>query len=151
MTKNDDNVLPLINVHQTALSKPLKLLVTGPTSDSLSFQTGGWTGQWQGVNSNKEREWFTMNEYKTVRQALQDETDTFDVKYECGVDILGNDCDNNLGERDSNDGGKQNKNLLDVVRGWIHGGSNDSSSSSVVSSDTLDAIVVCLGEELVVN
>jgi len=139
MTKNDNNALPLINARKEAgvSSAPLKVLVTGPTSDSLSFQTGGWTGEWQGVDSNKENEWFTSGDYKTVMAALKEEKDNFEVKHECGVDILGNDC------WDPEDDDKQNKNVFDMVRGWIHGNSGSSSASS----GPLDAIVVCLGEE----
>eukprot|EP00531_Pseudo-nitzschia_arenysensis_P000373 CAMPEP_0116128016 /NCGR_PEP_ID=MMETSP0329-20121206/7138_1 /TAXON_ID=697910 /ORGANISM="Pseudo-nitzschia arenysensis, Strain B593" /LENGTH=1047 /DNA_ID=CAMNT_0003622133 /DNA_START=55 /DNA_END=3198 /DNA_ORIENTATION=- len=147
MTKNENNALPLINAQkQGGFSQaPLKILVTGPTSDSLSFQAGGWTGEWQGVNSNKEREWFTSDGYKTVLDALEDETNMFEVKHECGVDILGNHCSEDLEDQNSEEGSKQNKNLLDVVRGWIHGvgGNNDDTAYS----GQLDAIVVCLGEE----
>ena len=143
MTKNENNALPLITGR--APSAPLKILVTGPSSDSLSFQAGGWTGEWQGVNSNKEREWFTSDGYKTVTDALKDEKDKFDVKHECGVDILGIDCSDNLEDQDSMETDKQNKNLLDVVRGWIHGGGGNNDGTS--ASGPLDAIVVCLGEE----
>lgn len=144
MTKNENDALPLINAQRFS-ADAIKILVTGPTSDSLSFQAGGWTGEWQGVNSNKEREWFTSDGYKTVLEALKDEPDKFEVKHECGVDILGNHCSEDLEDQNSDEGGKQNKNLLDVVRGWIHGvgGNNDGSSYS----GQLDAIVVCLGEE----
>jgi len=143
LTKNDGNALPLIDASRNteASSEPLKVLVTGPTSDSLSFQTGGWTGEWQGVNSNKEREWFTSEGYKTVVEALEEETNSFEVKHECGVDILGNHCS------DDPEGEKQSKNLLDVVRGWIHGVGSGASGSSFGSSGPPDAIVVCLGEE----
>jgi beta-glucosidase len=47
LTKNDDSFLPLDNPQQH-----LQILVTGPTSASLSYQSGGWTGQWQGVPTN---------------------------------------------------------------------------------------------------
>ena len=142
LAKNQKNTLPLIKARPVSddPTAPLKLLVTGPTIDSISFQTGGWTGEWQGVNSNKEREWFTSTQYKTVLEALEDERDFFTVKHECGVDIMGNHCSDDLEDNDS----KENKNLLDMVRGWIHG-NNDTPGSS--ASDSFDAIVVCLGEE----
>eukprot|EP00536_Pseudo-nitzschia_multiseries_P005819 jgi/Psemu1/296016/fgenesh1_pm.116_\ len=149
LTKNDDNALPLLKPTAKPI-KPLKILVTGPTSNALSFQTGGWTGEWQGVNSNYENEWFTYQGYRTVLGALQEETDKFDVKYECGVDVLGNEC-NSIGRRTSTSEENQQtpfSNLLDMVRGWIHGGSSSSSTSTSISStDPLDAIVICLGEE----
>ena len=142
LTKNEKNTLPLIKSREGdgTPTAPLKLLVTGPTIDSLSFQTGGWTAEWQGVNSNKEQEWFTSTEYKTVLEALEGENDLFEIKHECGVDILGNHCSDDLDDNES----KQNKNLLDIVRGWIHG-NNDFNGST--ASNSLDAIVVCLGEE----
>lgn len=46
MTKNE-NTLPLPPGKSS--DDPLKILITGPTSTSLSFQTGGWTWQWQGM------------------------------------------------------------------------------------------------------
>ena len=150
MTKNEKNVLPLINDGPEGGNPkaPLKLLVTGPTSDSLSFQAGGWTGEWQGVNSNKERKWFTSEGYKTVLNALIDDSDKFEVTHECGVDIMGNHCRNDIEDQESMENGRENKNLFDVVRGWIHsGGTSNSGASASSSSGQLDAIVVCLGEE----
>ncbi|KAI9291943.1 glycoside hydrolase [Neoconidiobolus thromboides FSU 785] len=47
---NKNNALPL--------KKGLKVLVTGPTADSISYQTGGWTFQWQGTNKD---EWYQGN------------------------------------------------------------------------------------------
>ena len=149
MTKNNNNALPLIDSQpdaETPYSLPLKVLLTGPTSNSLSFQSGGWTGEWQGVDSNKEREWFTYQGYKTVLDALRDETDKFEVKHECGVDILGNECNYGWEDKVTKDDEKHNKNLFDKVRGWIHGNSNSGASDSS-SATPLDAIVVCLGEE----
>jgi beta-glucosidase len=145
MTKNDNKALPLIDTKAGASSAPLKVLVTGPTSDSLSFQTGGWSGEWQGVDSRTEREWFLSNKYQTVKGALERESDKFEVTHECGVDVLGNECfdPHELADQQADDE-SQSKNLFDVVRGWFHGGSD----SAVVSEDSpLDAIVVCLGEE----
>mmetsp|Transcript_16425 Transcript_16425/g.37758 ORF Transcript_16425/g.37758 Transcript_16425/m.37758 type:complete len:1108 (+) Transcript_16425:111-3434(+) len=149
LTKNENKALPLMKPEVNP-AIPLNLLVTGPTSNALSFQTGGWTGEWQGVNSNYENEWFTYNGYRTVLGALQDESDKFDVKYECGVDSLGNDC-SSIGSSPSTSQENDQRpfhNLLDMVRGWIHGESlSSSASTSASSSDVLDAIVICLGEE----
>ncbi len=41
LLRNENNVLPLSGSH--------KILVTGPSADSIPNQTGGWTISWQGI------------------------------------------------------------------------------------------------------
>lgn len=149
LAKNEKGILPLAGGTGSA---PLKVLVTGPTSDSLSFQTGGWTWQWQGVNSHKEDEWFTYG--STVKDALQGES-SWKVSYECGVDILGNDCQteapdsssNVVNNDQTNDSGGQG--FVDTVKGWV--GWKDQNlvgiGSAMKQARVVDVIVVCLGEE----
>jgi beta-glucosidase len=49
LLKNQNNILPL-----PAAGAGKKILVTGPTANSLSLQSGGWTWQWQGpLNENQ--------------------------------------------------------------------------------------------------
>lgn len=42
LLKNDSDILPL--------SKESKIYLTGPASDNLGYQCGGWTLEWQGVS-----------------------------------------------------------------------------------------------------
>lgn len=42
LLKNEGGRLPL------DATRPLNILVVGPTADSLSFQSGGWTWHWHG-------------------------------------------------------------------------------------------------------
>jgi len=177
LTKNENNALPLLNITEDSNSNsqqqttPLKVLITGPTSNSLSFQSGGWTGNWQGIDSHKESDWFIYGH--TVLEAMKREEDSslFDVTYECGVDILGNDCNNSENNNndnsasssssslidDENEDGQDNKEqyVLNKVKKWIHWGNNnddDDTNSDNTDTDTntnigFDAIIVCLGEE----
>lgn len=81
LAKNKDNVLPI------KLDPKLKIHVTGPTSDSIKYQCGGWTVEWQGASTDEP---FSFGE--SVADAFKDSE--WDVSTSCGVSILGdNDCD----------------------------------------------------------
>lgn len=81
LTKNKDNVLPI------KLDPKVKIHVTGPTSDSIKYQSGGWTVEWQGASTDEP---FPFGE--SVADAFKDSQ--WDVSTSCGVNILGdNDCD----------------------------------------------------------
>lgn len=58
LLKNDNNGLPL--------SKDKKVLVTGPTSDSLISLNNGWTWVWQGSEES-----LYPKDKKTIRQAIE--------------------------------------------------------------------------------
>lgn len=60
LLKNDNNVLPLRDV--------TKVLVTGPASDSLVWQSGAWVFHWQGAENDGE----FSGRGKTILSALQD-------------------------------------------------------------------------------
>ena len=64
----------------------VKVHVTGPTSDSLRRQSGGWTIYWHGAGSDDQ---FPYGH--TVLQAAQNKTD-WDVTSSCGVQINGDSC-----------------------------------------------------------
>ena len=49
LLRNKDHLLPL-----TDASGLSTILVTGPTADSLSYQSGGWTFHWQGPLNDDE-------------------------------------------------------------------------------------------------
>jgi beta-glucosidase len=136
LAKNENKALPLDT------TTPLSILVTGPTSNSLSFQTGGWTGQWQGVNSNYEDHWFTYG--STVLGAFQKESATqqssqWQINFECGVDILGRDCKD----------GESDEGFLETVEGWV--GWKDEHFAGIESAmkkaRDANVVVICLGEE----
>jgi len=86
LTKNDNSLLPLDG------NKSLKIHITGPTSDSRVYQSGGWTYQWQGA---PDESWFTYG--STVAKAFNSSSSTstngWEVTHTCGVDILGHECE----------------------------------------------------------
>ena len=65
--------------------------MTGPTSNSLSYQSGGWTVDWQGSPSDSI---FTYG--TTVVEAAKTVT-SWQVTTSCGVSILGEKCDDEDG------------------------------------------------------
>ena len=85
LAKNDDNFLPI----RTTDDEKLKVLVTGPTANSRVYQSGGWTGRWQGVPLEEEDDGFSYG--SSLLGAFAAES-SLDVSYMCGVDILGNAC-----------------------------------------------------------
>lgn len=112
LAQNNGDILPL------NADDPLKVLVTGPTSRSQSYQSGGWTFQWQGVEVDKEDAWFTYG--SNVFDAVQN-VSSWEAVFNCGVDILGQTC--------SDDGMDSTSNgALDVAA-------------------TMDVIIVGIGEE----
>ena len=126
MVENKDNVLPILG------SK--KVHITGPTSNSLRYQSGGWTWQWQGVQSDDE--WFTYG--TTVLDAASPLKDWI-ITNSCGVDILGNDC---TGETNSSG------NLVSKAINWVKGTESVASIEHTISlAKKADYVIVCIGEE----
>ena len=80
LVKNYDATLPL------SRTSNLKVHVTGPTSDSVAYQSGGWTIDWQGRSSD---DFFTYG--TTVLQAARN-VESWAVTHSCGVSILGETC-----------------------------------------------------------
>lgn len=142
LAENKNEILPL------DLLEPHKVLVTGPTSNSLAYQSGGWTWQWQGVEAGREKEWFSSYG-NTVLEAIQEEAlyGNWQVSYSCGVDILGNSCDlEDIDETQGTTGGD----ILDTIKGWVgkgDGGSNESIKRAMNLAKDMDVIIVCIGEE----
>jgi beta-glucosidase len=81
LAKNDGGALPVHNSNR----KKWKVHVTGPTSDSLSYQSGGWTIQWQGAADN----FFQYGQ--TVLDAAKGQSQ-WDITSSCGVSIMGDPC-----------------------------------------------------------
>jgi beta-glucosidase len=140
---NGQTVLPIPTYKRTT---KMKVLVVGPTSNSLSYQTGGWTGQWQGVDPAKESEWFTYGH--TVYGAAVDHPG-WDVSFQCGVSIMGGDCD----EHDDNNDSDQSS-VLDKVKSWVGWGDEQPDISAyysieraIAATANVEYIIICVGEE----
>lgn len=123
LAKNDEKVLPLQGAS--------KVLVTGPTAHSIRLQSGGWTGEWQGADSEK---WFTYG--TTVLDAFQ-ANKMWTVSFSCGVSITGGECNDE----------KVKQGVIEQVEDWVGLGPSDSIDRAVKASSDVDTIVVCIGEQ----
>jgi beta-glucosidase len=122
LVKNENNVLPL------DADDNIRVLITGPTANSLSFQTGGWTWQWQGVDDS----WFHYG--STVLEAAKELS--WSVTFQCGTDILGHACDSkNLTENPSD------KETISPLN------KDPSISIQAALMQDVDYAIVCIGEE----
>lgn len=74
LLKNEASVLPL--------SKTEKILVTGPTSNSMKYLNGGWSYTWQGENSDTY-----AAEKSTILEAFQNKLGKENVLYAQGADL----------------------------------------------------------------
>jgi beta-glucosidase len=128
LAQNRDSLLPLDP------NRPLKIHITGPTSNSLSMQSGGWTWQWQGSPSD---DWFTYG--STVFDSFQT-VHAWSISYTCGVDVLGKDCDDA-------DETNIDENVIDQVKHWVGLTPTTSMAHSVQGAKTADVTVICIGEE----
>ena len=75
LLKNEGAVLPL--------SKNAKVLVTGPTANSMMPMNGGWNRTWQGNNP----QWDAEEHKKTILEAIQDEIGQANVTFVDGNDF----------------------------------------------------------------
>jgi len=74
LLKNQDNVLPF--------AKNIKVLVAGPSAQSISALNGAWSYTWQG----KEEQWYPTDS-KTILQAIIDKLGTNNVTTTTGKDF----------------------------------------------------------------
>src|ERR1041384_4658106 len=74
LLKNSNNILPL--------SKTTKVLVTGPTADSLVSMNNGWTYVWQGSNEN-----LYPKDRPTIRKAIEAKVGANNVTFVQGTKI----------------------------------------------------------------
>jgi beta-glucosidase len=72
LLKNEGELLPL--------PKTARILVTGPTANSLSCLNGGWTITWQG-----DREEFYPQEKLTILEAIREKVEPQNVRFVPGV------------------------------------------------------------------
>lgn len=125
---------------------------------SKFYDPSGWTGQWQGVEPDKEDEWFTYG--STVRSAIEFGAGTeWDVSFECGVNILGADCDPSEDGLDAmqveqqQQQQDQHQGVVGTVKGWVGLGDDDDTTSyrsierAMNVATNKDTIIVCIGEE----
>lgn len=75
LLKNNDAVLPL--------NKTDKILLTGPTANSMKSLNGGWTYTWQGENADE-----IAIDKMTILEALQNKIGKENVLYTKGADLI---------------------------------------------------------------
>ncbi len=75
LLKNKENVLPL--------SKEKKVLVTGPTANSMKYLNGGWSYTWQGEKSDQY-----AKDNLNIKQAFEKKLGQENVLYAPGVSIF---------------------------------------------------------------
>ncbi|MCK8520800.1 glycoside hydrolase family 3 C-terminal domain-containing protein [Aquimarina sp. D1M17] len=75
LLKNTDNILPL--------SKEKKVLVTGPTANSMKYLNGGWSYTWQGEKSDEY-----AKDKLTILEAFEAKVGKQNVLYSPGVSIF---------------------------------------------------------------
>lgn len=74
LLKNKASVLPL--------NKTEKILVTGPTANSMKYLNGGWSYNWQGENSDK----YAADKF-TILEAIENKIGKANVLYSQGADL----------------------------------------------------------------
>ncbi len=114
LAKNENGTLPL--------AKGRKVLVTGPTADSLVSLNNGWTWVWQGSEESLYKQ-----EKNTVREAIEAKVGRSNVTYVPGTEIV---RDKNL---PSNVSPTMNDREVDI-------------QAAVQAARNKDVIVLCLGE-----
>eukprot|EP01100_Stratorugosa_tubuloviscum_P014662 TRINITY_DN798_c0_g2_i1.p1 TRINITY_DN798_c0_g2~~TRINITY_DN798_c0_g2_i1.p1 ORF type:complete len:760 (+),score=331.53 TRINITY_DN798_c0_g2_i1:50-2329(+) len=89
LLKNDNNLLPL------SLSKSTKLLVTGPSANSIGLISGGWTINWQGTSDDS-----LFSYGSTILKAIQTITQgsSVTVQYSKGCNIDGSNTNEQLND-----------------------------------------------------
>ncbi|HUF04912.1 MAG TPA: glycoside hydrolase family 3 N-terminal domain-containing protein [Aridibacter sp.] len=114
LAKNADNALPL--------AKNRKVLVTGPTADSLISLNNGWTWVWQGSEPSLYKQ-----EKNTVREAIEKKIGASNVTYVPGTEIV----------RDTNIPSNVSPTMIDR---------EIDIPASVAAARNSDVVVLCLGE-----
>ena len=113
LLKNSDNLLPL--------SKNRKVLVTGPTADSLISLNNGWTYVWQGSEES-----LYPKDRHTIRQAIEAKIGAANVMYVPGTRIT-----RAAGPSNSTPTDKEEE--VDIA-------------AAVQAAQSADVVVLCLGE-----
>ncbi|MEP6788873.1 MAG: glycoside hydrolase family 3 N-terminal domain-containing protein, partial [Acidobacteriota bacterium] len=114
LLKNENNVLPL--------SKNKKILVTGPTADSMISLNSGWSWVWQGSEDS-----FYTKDKLTVRKAIEAKLGGKNVEFVQGTKIV----------RPANSPSNGTPTDIDV---------EVDVNKAVAAAKNADAVVLCLGE-----
>jgi beta-glucosidase len=140
LAKNNNATLPL-NITKGGKTDKIKVLVTGPTSSSRIYPTGGWTGEWQGVPIEDEDKWFSYG--NSLLGAFESES-SMDVTFRCGVGILGDTCeDKNNSTNLWDEAESEMKNWMGIKDGT----GSESIQRAADAASVSDIVVVALGEE----
>ena len=113
LLKNNNNVLPL--------SKNTKVLVTGPTSDSLVSMNNGWTWVWQGSEES-----LYPTDRPTIRKAIEAKVGASNVTFVQGTKIT-------RGHGPSNGTPTDQEQEVDIA-------------AAVRAAQNVDVVVLALGE-----
>jgi len=123
LAKNDAAALPIIN--SSSSNARTKIFVAGPTADSIRYQSGGWSLDWQGSQKDGFF-WYGKSILRGLRDEAKKEDSFISLASSCGVDIMGEMCIDNL---------------PDVAEGL------SSISTAASMAQEADYIVICVGEE----
>ena len=80
-------------------------------------------------------------------------SENWEVTYECGVDILGHDCqeDDGAGELQHEQHSNENAGVMGTIKGWVGWSDEDQDFPSIDSAMNTaadsDVVIVCVGEE----
>ncbi len=114
LLKNDNNILPL--------AKNRKVLVTGPTADSLISLNNGWTYVWQGSEES-----LYPKDRPTIRQAIEDKVGKGNITYVPGTKIM---------RRPGSPGNSTPTDINQEV----------DIAAAVTAAKDVDVVILCLGE-----
>jgi len=114
LLKNTDNLLPL--------SKSRKVLITGPTADSLISLNNGWTYVWQGSEES-----LYPKDRHTIRRAIEEKIGQGNVSYVPGTKIT------RPANSTSNNTPTDQEEEVDIP-------------AAVRAAQNADVVVLCLGE-----
>lgn len=114
LLKNDKNILPL--------AKNKKVLVTGPTADSLVSLNNGWTYVWQGSEKS-----LYPKDKMTIQEAIKQKVGSSNFKFVQGTEII------------AEPGKPTNTTPTDMNR-------EVNVAEAVKAAKNADVVVLCLGE-----
>jgi beta-glucosidase len=114
LLKNDGNILPL--------AKNKKVLVTGPTADSMISLNNGWTYVWQGSEPS-----LYPKDKPTIQQAIEEKIGSKNFEFRQGTRII------------RKPGSASNNNPTDIDE-------DVDISAAVREAKDSDVVVLCLGE-----
>lgn len=137
LVENKGDFLPL-----KADENGLKVLVTGPTSNSRIAQTGGWTVGWQGP-TDEEKSFTTGSTVygALLEQASQSDSIFTSVTYQCGTDFLGGECqDEDVDADDGNSKRRRANRDLGFLDGVTDVGKQIGSGIKDVGKDISDGV-----------